>query len=74
MMELADAKRLKALEKEYAEFKKMYADAMLRMKISQETIEKELKGRRNDRILRGWLFPRSDAVGAKRRPIFVVIY
>ena len=29
MMEVADAKRLKALEKENAELKKMYADAML---------------------------------------------
>ena len=42
MMEVADAKRLKALEKENAELKKMYADAMLGMKILQETIEKKL--------------------------------
>ncbi|MGC6464605.1 MAG: IS66 family insertion sequence element accessory protein TnpA [Akkermansiaceae bacterium] len=43
MMEVADAKRLKALEKENAELKKMYADAMLGMKILQETIEKSSK-------------------------------
>ena len=42
MMEVADAKRLKALEKENAELEKMYADAMLGMKILQETIEKKL--------------------------------
>jgi putative transposase len=42
MMEVADAKRLKALEKENAELKKMYADAMLGMKILQETLEKKL--------------------------------
>ena len=42
MMEVADAKRLKALEKENAELKRMYADAMLGMKILQETIEKKL--------------------------------
>jgi len=42
MMEVADAKRLKALEKENAELKKMYADAVLGMKILQETIEKKL--------------------------------
>ena len=42
MMEVADAKRLKALEKENAELKKMYADAMLGIKILQETIEKKL--------------------------------
>ncbi|MDB4382562.1 transposase [Akkermansiaceae bacterium] len=43
MMEVADAKRLKALEKENAELKRMYADAMLGMKILQETIEKSCK-------------------------------
>tara|TARA_B100000497_G_C7594934_1_gene357640 strand:- start:648 stop:920 length:273 start_codon:yes stop_codon:yes gene_type:complete len=42
MMEVADAKRLKALEKENAELKKMYADAMLGMKVLQETLEKKL--------------------------------
>lgn len=42
MMEVADAKRLKALEKENSELKKMYAEAMLGMKILQETIEKKL--------------------------------
>lgn len=43
LMEVADAKRLKALEKENAELKKMYADAMLGIKILQETIEKSCK-------------------------------
>lgn len=33
MMEVADAKRLKTLEKENSELKKMYADAMLGMKV-----------------------------------------
>ena len=42
MMEVADAKRLKALEKENAELKKMYADAMLGMKVLQEALEKKL--------------------------------
>jgi len=42
MMEVADAKRLKALEKENAELKKMYADAMLGMKVLQDTLEKKL--------------------------------
>ncbi len=37
-----DAKRLKALEKENAELKKMYADAMLGIKVLKETIEKKL--------------------------------
>ena len=40
---LAEAKRLKALEKENGELKKMYADAMLGMKILQETIGKSCK-------------------------------
>ena len=40
MMEGADAKGIKAFEKENAEFKKMDAGAMLGMKILQETIEK----------------------------------
>ncbi len=42
-MEVADAKRLKAREKENAELKKMYADAILRMTILQKTIEKSCK-------------------------------
>ena len=42
MMSVADVNRLKALEKENAELKKMYANAMLGMKIMQETIEKKL--------------------------------
>ena len=41
-MDETDAKRLKALEKENAELKKMYADAMLGMKVLKETIEKKL--------------------------------
>jgi hypothetical protein len=41
-MDEADAKRLKALEKENTELKKMYAEAMLGIKILQETIEKML--------------------------------
>ena len=39
-MDETDAKRLKALEKENAELKKMYADAMLGMKMLKETIKK----------------------------------
>jgi len=41
-MDEADVKRLKALEKENAELKKMYADAMLGIKVLKETIEKKL--------------------------------
>ena len=41
-MDEADAKRLKALEKENTELKKMYAEAMLGIKVLQETIEKKL--------------------------------
>ena len=41
-MDEADAKRLKALENENAELKKMYADAMLGIKVLKETIEKKL--------------------------------
>ena len=37
-MDETDAKRLKALEKANAELKKMYADAMLGMKVIKETI------------------------------------
>ena len=42
-MDEADAKRLKALEKENTELKKMYAEAMLGIKVLQETIEKSCK-------------------------------
>ena len=42
LMSEADAKRLKALEKENAELKKMYAEAMLGIKVLKETIEKKL--------------------------------
>jgi putative transposase len=42
MMDVADAKRLKKLEKENAELKKMYADAMLGIKVLQEALEKKL--------------------------------
>ena len=41
-MDVSDAKRLKALEKENAELKKMYAEAMLGIKVLKETIEKKL--------------------------------
>lgn len=41
-MDEADAKRLKALEKENAELKKMYAEAMLGNKILKEALEKKL--------------------------------
>ena len=41
-MDEADAKRLKALKKENAELKKMYADAMFGIKVLKETIEKKL--------------------------------
>lgn len=42
LMDEADAKRLKALEKENAELKKMYADAMLGQKVLKEALEKKL--------------------------------
>ena len=42
MMDVADAKQLKALEKENGELKKMYADAMLGTKVLQEALEKKL--------------------------------
>jgi len=38
-MSETDAKRLKALEKENAELKKMYAEAMIGIKVLKETIE-----------------------------------
>jgi hypothetical protein len=41
-MDAAAAKRLKALEKENTELKKMCAEAMLGIKVLQETIEKKL--------------------------------
>ena len=41
-MEETDTKRLKGLEKENVELKKMHADAMLGMKVLKETIEKKL--------------------------------
>lgn len=41
-MDEADAKRLKALEKENAELKKMYAEAMLGMKVLKNALEKKL--------------------------------
>ena len=42
LMSEADAKRLKGLEKKNAELKKLYAEAMLGIKVLKETIEKEL--------------------------------
>ena len=42
-MDEADAKRLKALEKENTELKEMYGEAMLGMKGLHETIEKSCK-------------------------------
>jgi len=41
-MNESEAKRLKALEKENTELKKMYADAMLSIKVLKEAIEKKL--------------------------------
>ena len=41
-MDEADARRLKALEKENAELKKMYAEAMLGNKILKDALEKKL--------------------------------
>ena len=41
-MDEADAKRLKALEKENAELKKMYAEAMLGMKVLESALQKKL--------------------------------
>ena len=41
-MSESDAKRLKSLEKENTELKKMYADAMLSIKILKEAVEKKL--------------------------------
>ena len=41
-MSEADAKRLKALEKDNSELKKMYAEAMLGIKVLKEIIEKKL--------------------------------
>jgi putative transposase len=40
-MSEAHAKRLKVLEKENAELKKMYAEVMLGIKVPKETIEKK---------------------------------
>jgi len=48
-MSEADAKRLKALEKENAELKKMYAEAMLGIKVLKETIEKSFEPRTSPR-------------------------
>ena len=42
LMSEADTKRLKALEKENAELKKIYAEAMLGIKVLKEAIEKKL--------------------------------
>lgn len=41
-MDEAAAKRLKALEKENTELKKMYAEAMLGIKVLEEALEKKL--------------------------------
>ena len=41
-MDEADAKRLKVLEKENAELKKMYAEAMLGQKVLKEALEKKV--------------------------------
>ncbi len=41
-MDEADAKRLKALEKENTELKKMYAEAMLGIKVLKDALEKKL--------------------------------
>ena len=41
-MSESDAKRLKALEKENSELKKMYAESMLSIKILKNALEKKL--------------------------------
>ena len=41
-MDEAEARRLKALEKENPELKKMYAEAMLGQKVLKEALEKKL--------------------------------
>ena len=41
-MSESDAKRLKGMEKENTELKKMYADAMLSIKVLKEAVEKKL--------------------------------
>ena len=41
-MSESEAKRLKGLEKENTELKKMYADAMLSIKVLKEAVEKKL--------------------------------
>ena len=41
-MDEAAAKRLKALEKENTELKKMYAEAMLGIKVLEDALEKKL--------------------------------
>ena len=43
MMDVEDTKRLKALEKKNAELKKMYADAMLGIKVIKQALEKSSK-------------------------------
>jgi hypothetical protein len=43
MMDLEEAERLEALEKENGELKKMYADAMLEIKLLKEALEKSSK-------------------------------
>ena len=43
MMDVAEAKRLKAFEKENGELKKRYADAILGIKVLQEALEKSCK-------------------------------
>ena len=52
-MELADAKRLKALEKENAELKKMLAESMLENRVLKEVNSKKWYAlRRKSRLLR----------------------
>ena len=45
-MDLADAKRLKALEKENGEFKKMLAESMLKIRVLEEVNSKNWQARR----------------------------
>ena len=48
-MSETDGRRLKALEKENAELKKMYTEAMLGIKVLKETIEKSFEPRSSPR-------------------------
>ncbi len=65
-MDEADARRLKALEKENSELKKMYAEAMLGNKILKEALEKKLQARRSAGNRWRKLWPARAAASARR--------